>query len=169
MHGLSRIRGPIPVSSFIILLHCRPLIFCAHGVSHDGLRRVFDPRDRSTRASEEGRASIVSDRFFDFHLSEPRKEEGNSSFRTTLRPRSAGRNLSDSAVSFRFSLVCCERAGPSLVDHGVCVYVLVAVSRRHQAVILYTNIIKFYHYNIGSLFFFLIKFMWHVYTHCHGK
>lgn len=157
--GCREFEGQFRFPPFIIHpLHCRPLIlFCAHGISHDGPRRVCSIREiaRPAHRRKDAHRSF-SDRFFDFHLSESRKEEGNSFFRTTLRPsppRSAGRNLSDSAV-FRFSLVCCERAGPSLVDHGVCVYVLVAVSRRHQAVILYTNIIKFYHYNIGSLFFF---------------
>lgn len=126
-NGLSRIRGPISVSSFIIRpLHCRPLILFlrTRHLSRWSAPCAFDPRDRSTRASEEGRASIAFRIVFLIFTSASRgRKEGNSFFRTTLRPplRSAARNLSGSAVSPIFSLVCCERAGPSLVDHGVCV------------------------------------------------
>lgn len=157
---LSRIRGPISVSSFIVhLLHCRPLIFfCAHGIYHDGPRvRVCSIREiaRPAHRKKDARRSF---RIVFLIFTSASRGEGGREFllpndSPTPPPFRGSKSLGFSGL--RFSLVCCERAGPSLVDdHGVCVYVLVAVSRRHQAVILYTNIIKFYHYNIGSLFFF---------------
>jgi len=153
-HGLSRIRGPI---LFLRFLHLRPC-YARLLRRYYNSRRV-DSRGRSTRAS--GRIRIDRSIVLIF-TSEPQWEERSP--HPTLRSRSAGRSLESESL-IRFSL-CCERAGPSLVDHGVCV----KTGRRVAAApggILYTNIIKFYHYNIGS--FFLVKFMWHVYTHCHGK
>lgn len=154
-HGLSRIRGPI---LFLPFSPPTPVLRTAF-TTLQSTRRV-DSRGCSTRASGGGTPIDHRTDFLIF-TSEPRRKEIS---RPTLRSPFRG-SIPRIRSLIRFSL-CCERAGPSLVDHGVCVK-LVAVSRRHQAVILYTNIIKFYHYNIGS--FFLVKFMWHVYTHCHGK
>lgn len=122
-HGLSRIRGPI---LFLRFSPPTPVLRTAL-TTLQSTRRV-DSRGCSTRASGGGDTHRSSDRFFDFHQ----------------RAKTGGDLPSDSPIPvprvdpsnpkslIRFSL-CCERAGPSLVDHGVCVK-LVAVSRRHQAV-----------------------------------
>lgn len=124
-HGLSRIRGPILFLHFLFL-HPTPVLRTAFTTLLIDTPCRFERR-LSTRASgEDTHRSIGS--IFDF---QPASRNVTELSHPTLRSRSAGRSFESDIVSSDF--LCCERAGPSLVDHGVCVK-LVAVSRRHQAV-----------------------------------
>lgn len=123
-HGLSRIIvGQFSV--FSPFSPPTPVLRTAFTSILQSIRRV-DSRGYSTRASEGGIRIDRLDRFLIF-TSEPQRQ-GVS--RQALRSSVPRVDPSNPIVS---SDLCCERAGPSLVDHGVCVK-LVAVSRRHQAV-----------------------------------